>query len=59
MVEKMKKEDKSLFGGNMERPIRDGRLYILIKLKRFKIKDSIRTSVCIATDHSILYQDFQ
>jgi hypothetical protein len=40
-------------------PIKDGRLSILIKLLRQEPRDSIRSSVSISTDHSILDQDCQ
>jgi len=40
MVERMKKEDKSLYGTSMVEPTRNGRLSMKRMLKRFKIKAS-------------------
>jgi len=51
--EKMKKEQKFLSGRNMEKPIRNGRLSILTKLRSFKLQVLIKTSDFMSTDHSI------
>jgi hypothetical protein len=39
--------------------IRDGRLFILIKLPKLELKDSTKNLVSTLTDHSISDQDFQ
>jgi len=57
-VVKMKKVDKSLSGTNIMVQTRDGRSSILTKLKKYRTKDSMRTSVSISTDHSTSDQDF-
>jgi hypothetical protein len=56
---KMKKADQLSSGRSTEELTKDGRLYIKMKLKRFKKKDFMKTSDGTLTDHSISFLDFQ
>jgi hypothetical protein len=55
---KMKKDNQSLFGANMESQIRDGEFFTPTRLRN-KLKDFILNLDSTATDHSTLSQDYQ
>ena len=59
MVEKMRKADKSLPGVDTMETTRDGKFCILTKQRKFHLKDSMKNSDSMSTDHSILFQDYQ
>jgi hypothetical protein len=57
--ERTKKEDKLLCGISTTVTTRNGKLSILTKLRKSKLKDFMKTMACTATDHSISDQDSQ
>jgi hypothetical protein len=59
LEEKMRNTDKLLFTRGMVARTRDGRSYILMKLKQTKKKELARLLDSISIDHSTSDQDFQ
>ena len=55
---RMLKHNQLKFGREVVDPISNGQLFILIKQRKSKLRDSVLISVSILTDHSISYQDF-
>jgi hypothetical protein len=55
---KIKKVKLFKFTTNTMELTRDGRFSILTRKQRLKLKDSMRNSVSISTDHSTWYQSF-
>jgi hypothetical protein len=59
MQYKTKRDKKLNFKLETERINNSGRLFILTRKRLKSLRDFIQTSVCIAADHSILFQDYQ
>jgi len=54
----MLKAKQLVYGVTTKESISNGQLFILTKQRAHKLKDSIKTSVSMSTDHSILFLNF-
>jgi hypothetical protein len=54
-IAKMKKVKLFKYTAETTMPIKDGRSFMLTKLTRLQLKDLIKNSVLISTDHFILF----